>query len=188
MATAGNVTSAIAGRVAAGACRLLGLDAPVLLASGGEARLASPHGEDGFVGIADQLPAGRPGVPMDDLGGDLLVTAPLTVVATSATPGGRVLWQGGGFNEEADPAAAGAVECDVVPVHVAERVTIDADELDGPALLVEAVRRYGPVLHDAVAAVAWYRPELFVWEQRRAADVDVEAVRTEIASMLRSLS
>jgi hypothetical protein len=188
VATAGNVTSAVAGRVAAGACALLRVDVPVLLAPGGSAtRAGSRHGDDGFVGLADRLPAGEPTIPMDDLSGDLLVTAPLTVVADAATRG-RVLWQGGGFNEDADPAAAAAVECDVVPVDVAGSVTVDAGELAGPALLVEAVRRYGPVLHDAVAAVAWYRPELFTWERRRAIDVDAEAVRSEIGSVLRRLT
>lgn len=189
VATGGNLPGAAAGRIAAGACAFLGMDVPVLLAPGsGPRRAGSRHGDDGFVGLADQLPVGRPLLPMNDLGGDMLVTAPLSVVAAAgASRDGRVLWQGGGFNQEADPGAAEAVDCDVVPVDVSGRVTVDVDALEGPALLVEAVRRYGPVLHDAVAAVAWYRPELFVWRQRRAVDVDAEAVRWEIASMLRRL-
>ena len=184
VAVSGNVSSATAARVASGACALLGLDLPVLVATDARAaRAASHHGDDGFVGLADQLPLGRSAEPLRALDGDVLVTAPMTVVARFGLAG-RALWQGGGFNEEADPTAASVVECEVVPVELAARVHLDVNELEGPDLLIEAVRRYGAVVHDAVAAVAWYRPELFTWEGRRAVDLDVDAVRREIADMV----
>jgi hypothetical protein len=97
------------------------------------------------------------------------------------------MWQGGGFNEDADPDAADSVECDVVPVDLAGRVELDVDHLRGPELLIDALRRYGPVVHDAVAAVTWYRPELFAWTGHRAVDVDADAVRREISDMVSRL-
>src|SRR5206468_2629830 len=104
VATAGNVTSATAARVAAGACALLGLDVPVFEARDVRpARVASHHGDDGFVGLAGELPDGRVTELAGDVSGDLLVTAPMTVVARWGDRG-RVLWQGAGFNHDADPA------------------------------------------------------------------------------------
>jgi hypothetical protein len=185
VATAGNVTSVTAARVAAGACALLAIDVPVLEARDSRpARVSSHHGDDGFVGLASELPDAPVSGPSGPVSGDVLVTAPMTTVATW-TDRGRVLWQGGGFNHDADPGAAASVHCDVVPVDVAGRVTVPAC---GPPVLAEAMRRYGSIVHDAVAAVAWYRPELFTWADREAVDLDVDAVRDEIVDMVSRLS
>ena len=183
VATDGNVPATTAARVAAGACALLGLEVPVLVAGGSAVRPGSRHGPDGFVGLAGQLPPAPPAEPMVTLSGDLLVTGPLTVVARHPAAR-RVLWLGGGFNEEADPAAARRVACEVVPVAVSGRVVLPVDALDGPPLLVEALRRFGPVAHDAVAAVAWCRPGLFAWEDGVAVDVDEQSVVAEIRGAL----
>lgn len=186
VATDGNVAATTSARVAAGACALLGLEVPVLVAGGGTVRSGSRHGPDGFVGLGSQLPPAPPAAPLGSLAGDLLVTGPLTVVARHPVRG-RVLWLGGGFNEEADPTAAGRVRCEVVPVPVSGRVVLPLDDLDGPPLLVEAVRRFGPVVHDAVAAVAWCRPHLFAWQGGVAVEVDEPAVVGQVGDALASV-
>jgi inosine-uridine nucleoside N-ribohydrolase len=181
VAVSGNVTSATAARVAAGACALFRLDVPVFEAGDDRpARPTSRHGDDGFVGLASELPHASWSALAAPIGGDVLATAPMTVVARGRERG-RVLWQGGGFNHDADPEAAAHVPCEVVPIEVAGRVRI---EPGGPPVIAEAMRRYGAVLHDAVAAVAWYRADLFDWVASRAVDVYAEAVSEEIASML----
>jgi inosine-uridine nucleoside N-ribohydrolase len=222
VAVPGNVGVDFTGRNAAGLAALLGWEIPVRAWDGPvRRREGSTHGDDGFGGLADHLPATDVPPPLDCLPADLLVTGPLSVVTG---PVDRLVWMGGAvdragnvdgvaeFNAWCDPEAVERVLAEhaevtrIVPLDVTTRVPLSADELDGPggtaALLADAQRTADRrLVHDAVAAVAWVRPELFDWQPRSlrcaptgalvvgrrpptlvALDLDVEAVRATIRS------
>lgn len=129
-------------------------------------------------------------------GVDVFASGPLTAVAAALDAGAepeRVLWMGGGicggnitaaaeYNAWCDPAAAdrvltSGVPIQVVPLEVTTQVRLDHDDMArwstasaSGALLSGActtmLERGEAVPHDAVAAVAWFAPELFDWEPR----------------------
>ncbi|MFE6975829.1 nucleoside hydrolase [Streptomyces sp. NPDC057682] len=130
--------------------------------------------------------------------GRYLVTSPLSHVVPALRRGDPldITWMGGArecdgnatavaeFNAWLDPEAADEVlraprSTAVVPLDVTDLVTWDAADLDafdalgGPGTLAagacRALLRHGPVtLPDAVAAVAFLRPELFAWRDYAA--------------------
>lgn len=189
----------------------------------------STHGDDGLGGQVGRLPPGVAAEPlaMDDLPGSVLTTGALTCVAAAVEAGrpvDRLVWMGGAieggnitaiaeFNAWSDPAATDlvlqAVEgARIVPLDVTRQVPLVEEDLEalaagGPiaGLLADALRARPKLLvHDAVAAVAWMRPDLFDWRPMTlrcelsgalvadggrppvqvALDVDVEAVRSLI--------
>lgn len=196
VAHGGNVPSAVAARVAAGICALLGWDLTVEVGPDPAIDLAERyHGADGFGGAVTMLPDAptqrfEPG-SLD--GADVLALGPLTPLV-GETPA-RITWMGGGvacggnttacaeFNAWADPEAADAVLTSGVPLRMIPldatwQVRLRAADLarfgDGPpaarALAAACASFRGredePCPHDAVAAVAWLEPALFSWELR----------------------
>jgi pyrimidine-specific ribonucleoside hydrolase len=130
-------------------------------------------------------------------GADVLATGPLTAVSSAIEAGhrpSRVLWMGGAvrtsnatataeFNAWCEPAAAdvlltSGIPTAVVPIDITRQVHLDERDLarwrasgSVSAVLADAfaamTSRGERTPHDAVAAVAWLRPELFAWEPRR---------------------
>jgi pyrimidine-specific ribonucleoside hydrolase len=212
IAVPGNVGLEHTARNAAGLAALLGWDVPVrTFAADVRRRKGSVHGEDGLGGQGDRLPVVQPPPPVEGLPAELLVTGPLSAVAVADVDVERLVWMGGAvdrteFNAWCDPAAADRVLRDhapvtsIVPLDVTTQVPMTADEVPHP-LLADAMRALGRTfVHDAVAAVAWVRPELFDWDERSlrcdgegalvsaegrppvriALGVDVDAVRSAI--------
>jgi pyrimidine-specific ribonucleoside hydrolase len=116
----------------------------------------------------------------------VLVTGSLAATTTTVRSYERILWMGGSlgegnitpeaeFNAWCAPDAAdevlrsSAAVTTVVPLDVTRRVVVDPDDLSGGAtasLLADALRgRSAAPVHDAVAAVAWLRPDLFTWDE-----------------------
>lgn len=162
VATAGNVNLETAYRNAFAIGGWLGFTGPV--ARGAGSALSGPypdgidafHGPDGLGGTAGEMPGTGPadggGDPADGsglVGGSVLATGPLTVVAQALRAGNhisRVTWMGGAvavpgnvtavaeFNawmdpEAADEVLAGDVDVTVVPLDVTHRVPLTADDL-----------------------------------------------------------
>lgn len=157
--TAGNVDAELAYCNAAGTVALLGLSCPV--AKGPNRGFIGPypdngdpfHGSDGLGGIGSQLPAiVRPGKPPDPLpliGGSVLATGALTVVAealSSGRPITEVVWMGGAvgcggnmtptaeFNAWLDPEACDRVLSSglplaMVPLDVTHMVPFTSEDL-----------------------------------------------------------
>jgi inosine-uridine nucleoside N-ribohydrolase len=216
VAVPGNVDLGHAARNAAGLAALLGWTVPVqTFRAAVRQRGPSGHGTDGLGGQAHRLPRAEPDGPVDVLTRQLLVTGPLSAVGDDVD---RLVWMGGAvdrpgnvdgiaeFNAWCDPAAVDRVlrrhaeRTAIVPLDVTTQVPMPADELRHP-LLADAMRAgERQFVHDAVAAVAWLRPELFDWAARSlrcddrgalvavddrpaaqvALGVDVEAVRETI--------
>ncbi len=188
----GNVSGATAARHAAGLVALLGVDVPVRAFRGTHPAAVRPgrgsrHGDDGLGGMAHRLPeAPVPGrLESGELPGSVLVTGSLACVTASDRAYERLVWMGGSlgggnitpdaeFNAWCAPDAADEVlrasgpGTRVVPLDVTCRVVVDPEHLAGGAsasLLADALRvRAAAPVHDAVAAVAWLRPDLFEWK------------------------
>lgn len=205
----GNVSGAEAARNAAGLVALFGLTSRVVAhdVDGPAGRREPRHGDDGLGGLADRLPPAPTPERFDpaELPADMLVTGSLSAVAGAAVD--RVVWMGGAidgdaeFNARCAPAAADEVlrragSFHMVPLDLTSRIPVEVPH----PLLADAMRATGRTLvHDAVAAVAWLRPELFDWQPRSlrcrpdgvlvaadrppvevAVDADVPAVRSTI--------
>lgn len=136
--------------------RLLGGDAPVAVGEAHGLAGSYPagrdpfHGEDAFGGHAHLLPEASPTGDWERLGGDVLVTGAMTVVAAAVQQGHpveRVWWMGGSvaaggnmtaaaeFNAWMDPAAVDAVlrspvETRIVPLDVTVECTMGKAEVD----------------------------------------------------------
>lgn len=129
-------------------------------------------------------------------GADLFACGPLTAVAEAIDAGHtpeRICWMGGGleagntteraeFNAWCDPAAVdrvltSGVPLAIVPLDITRQVQLDDRDLErwtGSAVGLVLARAYEAMVsfgeavpHDAVAAVAWLRPDLFEWREHR---------------------
>jgi pyrimidine-specific ribonucleoside hydrolase len=184
------------------AVRTWNADAPAFTKPGRRAA----HGDDGLGGQQHRLPEVEwpaplhPGLPV---GAGVLATGPLGAVAALVAGRDRptrVLWMGGAlgagnitpdaeFNAWCAPRAVNAVvrACpgvEIVPLDVTAQIVLTDDDLrtiDRGAvgsLLADALRsRAVAVVHDAVAAVAWVRPDLFHWEHLAVRCDDSDAGR-----------
>ena len=184
VAVPGNIGLEHTGRNAAGLAAWLGWEVPVrTFAAAVRQRGASGHGDDGLGEQAHRLPAADPDGAVDRLPSQLLVTGPLSALI-GVSDIDRLVWMGGAvdrpgnvegiaeFNAWCDPKAVDLVldrhaeRTWIVPLDVTTQVPMTADDLPHP-LLADAMRAgERQYVHDAVAAVAWLRPELFDWASR----------------------
>lgn len=157
VATAGNTDVDTAYRNASCIAHALRLDCPV--ARGAKAAMAGPypdpgdpfHGPDGLGGTAHRFPSGQGEHPdaLSLIGGSVLATGPLTVIAEALRAGrtiSRLTWMGGSVNvggnitpaaeynawmdpEAADDVLTSGVDLAVVPLDVTQQVPMTVEDI-----------------------------------------------------------